>query len=140
MMSASRRTNTRSRFLDTTHAQNRKSSLHYILLLALVGAAVFASAVSAGYVGTRYVRGVRKRRTTGSQIPASIPNHRTSDLNSTLLSSIQSAQAEVWTDKADYNPEDTVKITGTGFAASETVTLQVKHTDGTVEGGEGHEP
>jgi hypothetical protein len=43
-------------------------------------------------------------------------------------------------DKADYFPGETVIITGSGFASGETVTLQVMHDDGTVEGGEGHEP
>ena len=48
--------------------------------------------------------------------------------------------ATVETDKADYQPGDTAIITGSNFGASELVTLQVTHIDGTVEGGAGHEP
>ncbi|HZP83921.1 MAG TPA: Ig-like domain-containing protein, partial [Chthonomonadaceae bacterium] len=50
------------------------------------------------------------------------------------------AQCTVTTDKPDYAPGDTVYITGSGFQPGETVTLQVVHTDGTVEGGAGHDP
>src|SRR5439155_21814059 len=45
----------------------------------------------------------------------------------------------VTTDQSDYPPGSTAQITGSGFHASETVTLQVVHTDGTAEGGAGHE-
>src|SRR5712691_3070856 len=48
--------------------------------------------------------------------------------------------ATVRTDKSDYFPGDTAFITGSGFAAGETVWLQVVHTDGTAEGGVGHDP
>ena len=37
----------------------------------------------------------------------------------------------VWTDKLDYHPNSTAIITGSGFAAGETVALQVLHTDAT---------
>ena len=50
------------------------------------------------------------------------------------------AEPSVRTDKFDYAPGDTAIIAGSGFAAGETVFLQVKHTDGTAEGGAGHEP
>ncbi|HEY2865452.1 MAG TPA: hypothetical protein VGJ02_00045, partial [Pyrinomonadaceae bacterium] len=48
--------------------------------------------------------------------------------------------ATVTTDLADYAPGATVNISGSGFWSNEIVTLQVIHTDGTAEGGEGHEP
>src|SRR5436190_4213793 len=48
--------------------------------------------------------------------------------------------ATVQTDKSDYRPGDIAFITGSGFAASETVWLQVVHSDGTAEGGVGHDP
>jgi len=50
------------------------------------------------------------------------------------------AAASVTTDKADYRPGETAIVTGSGFGPSEEVTLQVTHTDGTAEGGAGHEP
>src|SRR5258708_4900499 len=56
------------------------------------------------------------------------------------LTSILTLDATVTTDKADYAPGSTVQISGAGFQAGETVTLQVTHTDGTAEGGMGHEP
>src|SRR5712691_4775964 len=46
----------------------------------------------------------------------------------------------VTTDQSDYAPGSTAQITGSGFHASETVTLQVVHADGTAAGGAGHEP
>ena len=48
--------------------------------------------------------------------------------------------ASVQTDKADYQPGETAIITGANFGASELVTLQVVHIDGTAEAGAGHEP
>ncbi|PYS03616.1 MAG: hypothetical protein DMG12_11915, partial [Acidobacteria bacterium] len=44
------------------------------------------------------------------------------------------------TDKESYLAGETITISGAGFAAGESVMLQVKHTDGTVESGMGHEP
>jgi len=46
----------------------------------------------------------------------------------------------VSTDQADYAPGDTAIIYGAGFAADDTITLQVTHIDGTPPGGEGHNP
>ena len=43
-------------------------------------------------------------------------------------------------DKPDYAPGETANIVGDGFQPYELVHLRVKHTDGTAEGGEGHEP
>ena len=40
------------------------------------------------------------------------------------------SQASVSTDQPDYAPGSTVYITGSGFAANETVTLQVLHVGG----------
>jgi hypothetical protein len=48
--------------------------------------------------------------------------------------------ASVATDQNDYAPGDSVIITGTGFWAGETVTLQVVHLDGDPLGGAGHDP
>lgn len=45
----------------------------------------------------------------------------------------------VQTDKFDYMPGETAVITGYGFAASETVTLQITHMDGRNDGN-GHTP
>ncbi|HET9824484.1 MAG TPA: hypothetical protein VFP87_04080, partial [Chitinophagaceae bacterium] len=46
----------------------------------------------------------------------------------TLCSSFAFGQATVTTDQLDYPPGGTVIITGSGFQAGETVTLQVLHT------------
>jgi hypothetical protein len=48
--------------------------------------------------------------------------------------------ATVQTDRPDYAPGEMAVITGAGFQAGETVTLQVVHIDGTPEGGAGHDP
>ena len=48
--------------------------------------------------------------------------------------------AQVATDQPDYAPGSTAIITGTGFAAGETVTLQVLHADGTLSTGDDHLP
>ena len=44
------------------------------------------------------------------------------------------------TDKADYGPGETALITGSGFAPSETVTLQVTHTSPVATPGAGNDP
>src|SRR5439155_26036026 len=44
--------------------------------------------------------------------------------------------AEVRTDKPDYHPNSTAIINGSGFAAGETVELQVLHTDATPSPGD----
>jgi hypothetical protein len=41
--------------------------------------------------------------------------------------------AKIWTDKADYSPEETVKIFGTGFLPESTITIEVTRPDLTVE-------
>ncbi|HXF49657.1 MAG TPA: HYR domain-containing protein, partial [Verrucomicrobiae bacterium] len=48
--------------------------------------------------------------------------------------------ASVVTDQPDYAPGDTVWITGSGYWASEWVTVQVTHVDPGHTGGEGHDP
>ncbi|HEV8200480.1 MAG TPA: hypothetical protein VGS03_10690, partial [Candidatus Polarisedimenticolia bacterium] len=48
--------------------------------------------------------------------------------------------AFIVTDKFDYAPGDTALITGAGFRAGETVTLQVSHTNHVSEAGAGHDP
>src|SRR4051812_6583748 len=47
--------------------------------------------------------------------------------------------AAMSTDKADYQPGETVVITGRGFAPHELVTVRVTHADGRTDGN-GHEP
>src|SRR6266571_5247556 len=44
------------------------------------------------------------------------------------------------TDKESYLAGEIIAVSGVGFASGESVMLQVKHTDGTVESGMGHEP
>ena len=47
---------------------------------------------------------------------------------------------KVTTDKDDYPPGSTAKITGTDFQPGETIELQVLHTDDTPNTGGGHDP
>ncbi len=44
------------------------------------------------------------------------------------------------TDKESYLAGEIIAVSGAGFAPGESVMLQVKHADGTVESGMGHEP
>jgi hypothetical protein len=60
-------------------------------------------------------------------------------ISSRPFSYLFAMDASVTTDKRDYSPGSTALIAGSGFGSSETVTLQVTHSDGTAEGGEGHE-
>src|SRR5262245_39521264 len=48
--------------------------------------------------------------------------------------------ATVATGQIDYSPGETAFISGSGFEIGETIQLQVLHTDGTPNTGEGHEP
>jgi hypothetical protein len=59
-----------------------------------------------------------------------------------LLMLCGSAWAQtVSTNKSDYAPGETVQISGGGFHANETITLQVVHTDGTNDLGDpDHQP
>lgn len=50
------------------------------------------------------------------------------------------AKATVMTDQSDYAPGTTATISGFGFQAGETITLQVLHDDGTSDGGADHQP
>jgi NHL repeat len=47
--------------------------------------------------------------------------------------------ARISTDKADYQPGETVVISGAAFAPGESVTLQIVHLTGAEDGGEGHD-
>jgi hypothetical protein len=53
---------------------------------------------------------------------------------------LSNATAAVWTDRLDYAPGTTAFIAGTGFAAGETVDLQVLHSDGRPNTDESHTP
>src|SRR5690348_12842325 len=46
----------------------------------------------------------------------------------------------VTTDKTDYAPGETAQISGSGWYPNQTITLQVTHSTGAIEGGEGHQP
>src|SRR5438105_1792085 len=54
-------------------------------------------------------------------------------LSFTALAQQSPPNPTVTTDRGDYAPGDTVKGTGSGFHANETVTLQVTYADGTLE-------
>ena len=48
------------------------------------------------------------------------------------LTLAKAADASIWTDKADYSPEETVTIFGSGFLANAEVTVTVTRPDGSV--------
>lgn len=51
-----------------------------------------------------------------------------------VLSSIVIAtSARIWTDEADYSPEETVAIYGAGFLPDTAVSLEITRPDSTVE-------
>src|SRR5262249_27090927 len=50
------------------------------------------------------------------------------------------SNATLVSDKTDYLSGSTANLTGTGFVAGETVTLQVLHADGTMATGAEHAP
>jgi trimeric autotransporter adhesin len=52
----------------------------------------------------------------------------------------QTAGPSVNTDLLDYAPGATARVCGSGFRPGETVQLQVLHTDGTPNTGQGHDP
>src|SRR5262245_13667864 len=53
---------------------------------------------------------------------------------------VQSAMTAIKTNRSSYLAGDTITISGSGFAPLESVMLQVKHADGTMERDMGHEP
>ncbi|HSE32819.1 MAG TPA: hypothetical protein VLA93_14695, partial [Pyrinomonadaceae bacterium] len=125
-------------FNDRRGKRTRKSSLLYILLLVSICCAVFASAVSAGYMGTRFISNRSKAAKATSPL-------KKSDNPIKAVAVTSGAQDPVplpplTTDKTGYLFGETVNISGNGFAAGESVTIQVKHANGSAESGAGHEP
>ena len=51
-----------------------------------------------------------------------------------------SAQSSLTSDREDYTPGSVAVLTGAGFGASESVTLQVVHADGSPATGDDHQP
>ena len=122
----------------------------FIVLTAVAAAIVAASALdnkplhaigsglSAWNAATRWLTTVAPKAPRASALPKSL-------LAPQRPQQQQGARGQtgptVTTDKSDYVPGSTAIITGSGFPATdESVTLQVRHTDGTAEGGEGHDP
>src|SRR5262249_52450172 len=63
-------------------------------------------------------------------------------LGSSARSAMRPAQksaASIKTDRASYIAGDKIKISGAGFTPLESVMLQVKHANGTIENGMGHD-
>jgi uncharacterized cupredoxin-like copper-binding protein len=103
--------------------------------MTLLGSVILASAVSAGYYGTRYIS---NRKATRSSAP---PKTTEAPAIKRILSAsaTQDAASSLVTDKTGYVAGETVNITGSGYTQGESVTIQVKHADGTAEPGNGHE-
>ena len=108
--------------------------------LALIAPFIFGVAVVLGYTATAKAPALLQRIISSRSVQAPVidpgPNHRMRR----LLRLANALEPIVFTDKPNYQPGETVLITGSGFAAIEIVTLQVVHADGMDEGGSGHEP
>ncbi len=119
----------------TINRKPRRNRIPYLLGMTLLGSVILASAVSAGYYGTRYIS---NRKATRSSAP---PKTTEAPAIKRILSAsaTQDAAPRLVTDKTGYVAGETVNISGSGYAAGETVTIQVKHADGSAESGGGHE-
>src|SRR3972149_674698 len=65
---------------------------------------------------------------------ASVPSDTPAEA---LYACTQTGAETVMTDKEDYAPEETVHVTGTGYAASCQVTVRVTRPDGSIVKGDG---
>lgn len=114
--------------------KSRRGRVRSLLAIILVSMAVLASAASAGYYGTAYV----SRKINVEKAPAS-PN-KSAVAEPLIIIAPQDPVPPVTTDKTGYLVGETVSISGTGFAAGENVTVQVRHADNSAESGGGHDP
>ena len=113
--------------------KNTKTRLSIIALFVLT--TVLSTAASASSLGELWYSSTLSRSLSASSFS------RNAVFENTAVSNAPFAlTATVTTDKSDYRPGETAIITGSGFGSGDAVTLRVVHTDGTGEGGNGHEP
>ena len=130
---------------------DRRSFFSYRLTstprLALIASVVFGVALLVGYTATATAPALIKTiaELRGSSAPAPLAErsqfaqpskHRVEQ----LLTAPVALEAVVFTDRPNYFPGEIAQITGLGFWPNEIVTLQVVHTDGISNDGNGHEP
>jgi hypothetical protein len=115
--------------------KSRRGRVRSLLAIILLSMAVLASAVSAGYYGTGYVS--KRINVEKSPLSANISEAPKPPL---IVATVQDPLPPVTTDKTGYLVGETVNISGTGFAAGESVTIQVRHADNSAESGGGHDP
>ena len=108
--------------------------------LALFALFVFAAAAVLAYTATAKAPTLLKSIISGPTVQAPsiapVPSHRMGH----LLRAMTALEPIVYTDKPNYQPGETALIYGSGFSPNEVITLQVIHSDGTDEGGSGHDP
>jgi len=133
----------RSRFSTHINSTSRLTALALIVFAVSVLLGYTATATAPALLGKIQSTIQRNKSATKPQNlsarPVSGPASKT-PLHQFSLASLSTANAVVYTDKANYFPGETAQITGSGFWPNEVVTIQIVHIDGTAEGGEGHEP
>src|SRR4026208_1020349 len=110
----------------TINRKPRRSRVPYLLGMTLLGSVILASAVSAGYYGTRYISRVVSREAAPRSKDSRVISKNTRKTNLRALTSAYIAtqeRATIATDKTDYHPGETVTVSGTGWLPGETVTL-----------------
>ena len=130
---------------------DRRSFFSYRLTstwrLALIASVVFGVGLLVGYSATAtaptLIKKIAQMRSVTAPAPlaersqfAQPSKHRVEQ----LLTAPVALEAVVFTDRPNYFPGEIAQITGLGFWPNEIVTLQVVHTDGTSNDGNGHEP
>ena len=114
----------------------------------LICAFVFSAAIAMGYIGTAANPDVARRVSRKISTILGNPPVSAKDLRPELGEGfltvqdplpVQEPLPPLTTDKTGYLFGETVKISGFGFLPGETVTLQVKHADGSAESGAGHD-
>ena len=119
----------------------KRFAVALILLSIVITGVAFDAQLSAAAWLSEPVRSVRTWVNASLEPVSQLPVLRSVGRRETLAQSAGGTTSgpTVQTDKADYQPGETVIITGSGFGGEE-VRLQVTHADGTPDGGAGHEP
>lgn len=113
--------------------------------LLLIASIVFGTSVAAGYIGTatnpEMVRSLSRTVEDILRNPHVYPNKSRSGSAEVVAAhlTVQDPPPVLATDKTGYLAGETVNISGFGYAAGESVSVQVKHADGSAEANAGHE-
>ncbi len=117
------------------NTKTRLSIITLFVLLAVFSTAVFSVTTSASSLDKFFENNLPAPLASGLSSISHTGYQAFSSMRAAVIT-----EPKVSTDKADYAPGETAIITGSGFASGETVRLQITHSDGTAEGGGGHEP